>query len=129
MDIIEKYESLAAAGKWQDALPVIEEIININPDIDTSWFNYGVCLDELGRHGSAAEAFIKAHEFKPSDSGIHYRIFRSFFLANDLDQTFEFCNYLCESFKDIRETLFGSEEFRELTKYELFRKLEAKYSK
>ena len=58
MNTLQRYEALADEKRWEEALPVIREIIDANPEIDTSWFNCGVCLDELGRHAEAAEAFI-----------------------------------------------------------------------
>jgi tetratricopeptide (TPR) repeat protein len=128
MNIIEEYEALADAGQWEEALPVIQEIIEKNSSIDTSWFNYGVCLDALERHDEAAKAFIKAHELNTTDYGIHYRVFRSLFLANDLDQSYEFCVYLCETFADARQTLFDSDEYQELMQYKPFKELKDKYA-
>lgn len=127
MNIIERYESLVDNEKWEEALPVIKEIVDRDPSIDTSWFNYGVCLDEIGRHSEAAESFIKALELNIQDYGIHYRVFRSFFLANDLDQLYEFVVYLCDTFPEIRATLFGSDEYKELIQYKPFRELQEKY--
>jgi len=128
MNLIEEYESLADAGKWKDALPIIKKIVETNSAIDTSWFNYGVCLDALGQHSEAADAFIKAHELNTSDYGIHYRVFRSLFQANDLDRSYEFCIYLCETFAEARQTLFDSDEYQELLKYKPFKELKVQYA-
>ncbi len=127
MNLIEKYEFLISKKKWDEAIPVIKEIIDRDPTIGTSWFNYGVCLDEIGNHGSAADAFIKAHELNVKDYGIHYRIYRSYFLANDLDQLYEFVVYLCDTFEETRDTLFESDEYNELIKYKPFRELKEKF--
>ena len=69
MNIIEQYEKLAEEQKWEEALPVIREIVERSPDIPTSWFNMGVCLSGLGREGEAADAFRKAYELDPEDFG------------------------------------------------------------
>lgn len=127
MNVIEKYEDLVAREQWQDAIPVIQEIIQRNPDLDTSWFNYGVCLDEVGQHGKAAEAFIKAHELNVSDYGIHYRIMRSLMLAEDYPQLHEFVDYLCQTFEEERSVIFASDEFSVVFKRREFVELKEKY--
>lgn len=129
MNIIEQYESLAAQKKWDEAISVIQEIIKRNPEIDTSWFNYGVCLDELGRYGDSADAFIKAHELNITDYGIHYRILRSLLHAKDYSQLHQFMDYLCQTFKDGIQTIFDSEEFDQVKDRKEFLDLKSKYYK
>ncbi|MCP4090261.1 MAG: tetratricopeptide repeat protein [Gammaproteobacteria bacterium] len=128
MDIIEKYEELIEKRKWDEALPIIKEIIDRNDSIDTSWFNYGVCLDELGQHSSAADAFIKSHELNVQDSGVHYRIYRSLFLAKDFDQLYEFIDYLCATFTNSHEEIRQSEEYIELCKHKKINDILEKYN-
>ena len=123
VNILEKYQSLIDQDKWEEALPVIKEIVDRDQSIDTSWFNYGTCLDQTGNYSSAADAFIKAHELNVQDTGIHYRIFRSLFLANDLDQLYEFTGYLCDTFEGSRESISDSDEYKELKKHKLFQEL------
>ena len=127
MNLIDQYQSLVNDQKWNEAIPVIKEIIDRNPRIDTSWFNYGVCLDEIGKHSKAAEAFIKAHELNISNYGIHYRIIRSLMLAKDYSQLYEFIDYLCQTFKEEIETIFESEEFSILKDRKEFLELKIKY--
>ena len=59
MHIIDEYESLIAQEKWDDALPIIEKIVDQDLSASTSWFNYGVCLTELNRHKEAAAYFLE----------------------------------------------------------------------
>lgn len=108
---------------------MILQILQRAPKVDTSWFNYGVCLDELGRYGEAAEAFIKAQEFNIKDWGIHYRILRSFRLANDLDQFWEYADYSCGLNSDLLQAIRSCDEFRELVVTTEFRHLEEKYER
>jgi len=129
MNIIEQYEILVSQNEWEEAIPVIQEIIKRNPEIDTSWFNYGVCLDELGKHSDAADAFIKAHELNITDYGIHYRILRSLRLAKDDSQLYQFIDYLCQNFKDEIKTIFDSEEFYQIQDRNEFIELKSKYYK
>ncbi|MBN1800396.1 MAG: hypothetical protein JW891_02765 [Candidatus Lokiarchaeota archaeon] len=127
MNLIEKYNNLADEKRWKEAIIVIREIIKLNPEIDTSWFNYGVCLNELGKYEEAADAFIKAHELNIKDYGIHYRIFHSLLLAEDYQQLYEFLEYLCLTFEEERTTIFESEEFLTLINRKEFIDLKKKY--
>lgn len=102
MNIIEQYQMLASQERWPDALPLIEEIVARAPHIPTSWFNWGVCLDGLGRHAEAATKFREAYALDPSDFGAQFRAFRSFALANDFDQFLAFAR---EEFADFPEVL------------------------
>jgi tetratricopeptide (TPR) repeat protein len=127
MNIIEKYEYLVEEKKWDEALPVIREIIERDSGISTSWFNYGVCLDELGRYKEASEAFIKAQSIDIEDWGIHYRIFRSLYLAEDYDAFLEFALYSCGLNPEIIITLHDDEQFGTLFEKPEFVKLKKMY--
>ena len=127
-NILQRYEALADEKRWDEALPVIRAIIDANPAIDTSWFNCGVCLDELGRHAEAAEAFIKAQELNIQDWGIHYRILRSFFLADDIDQFFEFADYSCGLSFEMIAVLIDTPDFSSLHDRPEFDALKEKYA-
>ena len=83
MDFLAEYIQLAEANEWGKALPLIENIVSLNTNIGTSWFNYGVCLDALMRHSDASQAFLNAYHIDPDNYGAQYRAFRSLALAND----------------------------------------------
>lgn len=125
---IQQYEVLTDEGKWLEALPVIRNIVDLNPAIDTSWFNLGACLDELGKHDEAAEAFIKAQELNVEDYGIHYRILRSFYLADDLEQFLEFADYSCGINPQVIESLLEDKDFKHLFTLPEFVALKEKYT-
>lgn len=129
MSILEKYHELADASRWEEAFPVIKEIVERAPQIETSWFNLGVCLDELGRHPEAAEAFIKAQELNVEDWGIHYRIMRSLFLAGDFDQLHEFADYSCGMNDRVIHLMCEDENFGRLFDRLEFQQLRDKYLK
>lgn len=129
MNIIEQYETLVSEQRWEEAIQIIKDIIDSNPTIATSWFNYGVCLDEIGNHKKAAEAFTKAHEIDVSDYGIHYRILRSLLLAEDNQQLYEFIDYLCQTFEEEIDIIFESEEFSKVLQQPDFTDLRNKYYK
>jgi tetratricopeptide (TPR) repeat protein len=127
MNIIEHYQALAAQQRWSEALTVIEEIIAAAPEIDTSWFNKGVCLDELERYNEAAEAFIQAQQRNKTDYGIHYRIVRSAFLADNFGLLFEFLDYSCSLDPDVLQLIIDDPEFEGITERKEFSALIEKY--
>ena len=125
--LLAQYESLAEDSRWLEALPVIRKIIDRHSGVDTSWFNYGVCLDELKRHDEAAEAFIKAQELNIEDWGIHYRILRSFCLANDFSQFTEFADYSCGLNSEMLQAIMGESDFSSFVEREEFKVIRLKY--
>ncbi len=127
MDIFEKYEYLTNAKRWDEAISVIKEIIEMNPNIDTSWFNYAVCLENTGNFNEATNAFIKAHELNVNDYGIHYKIMRSMYLAEDYTQLLEFIDYICLTFKEEIEIIFESDEFKNIENHKQYLALKSKY--
>jgi len=73
MHITEQYLTLADQNRFAEALPLIEEIVRLSPNMVTSQFNYGICLAELGRYQDAARAFLRAYELDPNHGGALYR--------------------------------------------------------
>jgi tetratricopeptide (TPR) repeat protein len=73
MDIIERYLALVDEKRFAEGLPLIEEIVRRNPNMATSQFNYGICLEELGHYQDAAKAFLRAYELNRDDGGALYR--------------------------------------------------------
>lgn len=129
MNIIEQFEALMDEHNYSDALPLIRELIARAPHIATSHFNLGVCLDELGRHSEAAEAFIKAQELDIEDWGTHYRIVRSLFLAGDFSTLHDFIDYSCGLNAHVMHLICEDEEFNPLFERLEFQQLRAKYLK
>jgi tetratricopeptide (TPR) repeat protein len=127
MNLIERYQLLSDQKNWSEALVVIDEIIAASPDIDTSWFNRGVCLDELGRHNDAAESFIKAQEKNIRDFGIHYRVIRSLFLAQNYELLFEFIDYSCGIEAEILNLIIKDSFFNKITERPEFQVIKEKY--
>ena len=129
MNVIEQFDALVDARNYRDALPVIREIVKRAPHIATSHFNLGVCLDELGRHSEAAEAFIKAQELDVEDWGTHYRIVRSLFLAGDFTTLHEFIDYSCGMGDRVMHLICEDEAFNPLFERLEFQQLRTKYLK
>ncbi|MCF7789241.1 MAG: tetratricopeptide repeat protein [Prosthecobacter sp.] len=129
MNIIQQYEAFVADHNYRDALPLIRDIVERAPHVAISHFNLGVCLDELGRHSEAAEAFIKAQEIDIEDWGTHYRIIRSFFLAGDFDTLHEFIDYSCGLSDRVMRLICEDEAFGSLFERFEFQELRTKYLK
>ncbi len=127
MNLIEQYQTLVNDKNWTEATRVIRQIIERNPEIDTSWFNYGVCLDEIGDHAEAAKAFLRAHELNVRDYGIHFRFLRSLYLCGDYSQFIEFADYICCTFREEIPTLFESDAFPAVAQLPAFIELRRKY--
>ena len=125
-DIIHKFQSAVARKRWSDALPLIEQIVAQRPSASACWMNFGVVLEELGRHSDAAQAFLKAYGLDPEDYGAQYRAFRSFALADDVRGFVEFAER--EIYDDIRTLalLRKQAEFTEMVESVEFRDLATK---
>lgn len=87
MSALDDYLALVRGERWEEALSLIECIVAQAPQVSTSWHNYGVCLDCLGRHAEAANAFQRAYAIR-GDDGSLYRTFRSLALARDEEAFF-----------------------------------------
>lgn len=128
MNIIEKYKVLSDSGRWVEAIPVIREIIERAPGIATSWFNYGVCLDELGRHREAADAFEKAYALDSEDFGAQYRMFRSIHLAGDHIRFAHLLRRECDQCPEMIQHFLKDADFGPLFTKSPLKELKAKYA-
>lgn len=120
---LDRFVELTNTGRWAEALPVIERITAWQPAVATSWFNWGVCLDELGRYAEAADKFIKAIELAPDDYGTFYRAFKSLHLAGGLDRFIQLASALSERTPEVLPLLNGRSEFRDFTSRSEFQSL------
>lgn len=114
MNKLDQFSQLADEGKWNEALPIIEDIVRDNGNVSTSFYNYGVCLQELGRFTDAANAFKKCYELDPSDYNCQYRIFLNFSLANDVDGFFAFIDEEYTKAPEIIQLISESPEFTDM---------------
>jgi tetratricopeptide (TPR) repeat protein len=111
MNIIDQYMTLVESERWTEGLPLIEEIISRGPHISTSWFNYGVCLSALARHGEAADKFLKAYELDPENYGAQYRAFRCLYEARDYERFLQLARRECEAMPEQIKNLVEDEHF------------------
>ncbi|MCP5324821.1 MAG: tetratricopeptide repeat protein [Oceanospirillaceae bacterium] len=127
MDIIDKYLKLAGEGKFEEGLPLIEEILERNKSIRTSWFNYGICLYELKRFGEAATAFNKAYELKPEDGGALYRCCISLAANGDHKGLLQIFFKECERDSSMINLFLSEKVFSKYFEHEDFKELVEKY--
>ncbi|BBM02434.1 tetratricopeptide repeat protein [Microbulbifer sp. GL-2] len=114
MNIVEKYQYYSENNEWEKALPVIREIIDRSPKIPTSWFNYGITLENLGKHSEAVQAFFNAYQLQPDDYRAQYRIFRNLALAKDTDRFVKFVSIEAKKTPGIIDMIAGIDDFKEM---------------
>jgi tetratricopeptide (TPR) repeat protein len=121
--ITDRYLRLMDEGKCQESLSVIEQIIAQNPNISTSYFNYGVCLSQLERFNDASTAYLRAYELNDTDGGALYKACISLAKANNKVKLFEVFKselekdpYMINNFikEEIFENYFSESEFMKL---------------
>ncbi|MCR9117741.1 MAG: tetratricopeptide repeat protein [bacterium] len=125
MNIAEAYEQLARENRWDEALPLIEEFVRLNPKSATGWFNLGVCLSELRRSCDAAAAFETAYELDPEHHNAQYRMFRNLYYSGAFDQFLAKLRDECESDRAAIQPFLNDELYGELfneTPFKEFRK-------
>lgn len=118
---LDRYYSHVARSEWQQALPIIRELIENDPSIPSRWFQYGSCLEELGKHEEAIAAFAKAYQLDPTDFGAQYRIFRNYALAGDVDGFVAFARSEVKKTPQIIEHINQRAEFKQVISSEAYR--------
>ncbi|MEZ5528451.1 MAG: tetratricopeptide repeat protein [Porticoccaceae bacterium] len=118
---IDQYYAYASSGEWQQALPIIKGLVESDASIPSRWFQYGSCLEELGKHEEAIAAFAKAYQLDPTDFGAQYRIFRNYALAGDVDGFVAFARLEVKKTPQIIERINQREEFQSMTSSETYR--------
>ena len=122
-DLLGQFEAYSSAGDWDRALPVVEALVTQAPHIATSWFNWGVCLEGLGRHSEAAPKFMKAYSLQPTDYRAQYRVFRSLCLAHDFASFLQFARQEAATMPEVLDLLSSDPAFSEFTQRVEFKTL------
>jgi tetratricopeptide (TPR) repeat protein len=118
---IEQYYAHASRGEWQEALPIIKGLVESDESIPSRWFQYGSCLEELGKHEQAIAAFAKAYQLDPTDFGAQYRIFRNYALADDAQGFVAFAKSEVKKTPQIIERINQRAEFKQVISSEAYR--------
>lgn len=118
---IDQYYAHASSGEWQQALPIIKGLLETDPRVPSRWFQYGTCLEELGRHAEAIVAFGRAYALDPMDFGAQYRIFRNYALAGDVPGFVAFAREEAVKTPLIIERINQREEFKLMIESEAYR--------
>jgi tetratricopeptide (TPR) repeat protein len=111
VNIIERFNHLMARGDYAQALPLIEEMVRRAPDIASSWYNYGECLEKLKRPSDAATAFLSAVKADPADGGAYYRACLALLDANDYARLHSVFRQMCTQSPTMLAELMADGDF------------------
>jgi tetratricopeptide (TPR) repeat protein len=75
---------LEKRGKSEEALPLLRELVRLNPNEDGFWADYGDCLSAIGRNEDALKAFQRSIELNPSNESVHEGFAEALAKAGDL---------------------------------------------
>ena len=129
MSIIEDFQNLIHETKFNEALPLIKEIIKRNDSISTSWFNYGICLNGLKQYDEAGDAFLKAYELNQDDGGALFRCCIAYATASNSDKLFQVFKKECDRDPEMIDNFLEEKTFNKFFQEPRFKKLENQYKK
>lgn len=75
---------LQKRGRPAEALPLLSELVRLNPDEGGFWADYGDVLSALGQNAAAAKAFRRSIELNPSMESIHEGFAEALLKSGDL---------------------------------------------
>ncbi len=116
---------LAALGRSDEALAVLEEAVRRNPDLGTGLLHLGLALTRAGRFAEAAPHLRRALELRPESAAFHLLAGEAFFQAAEYEPArAEFAralelnpdNELAQSYRILNDWASGSQEARERLK-------------
>lgn len=67
-ELVEEGRKLYESNNYEEAIPVLEKIIQNSPDLFEPWFYFGKILEEREEYKSAIEKFERAAEIQPKNS-------------------------------------------------------------
>jgi len=111
MHTIELFQDAVQRGDYATALPLIEQVVQQHPNIGTNWYNYGDCLEKMGRHNRAATAFMTAVRCDPTDGGAYYRACLALVEAKNTEGLLAVFRQICQVRASMLETLKAEPEF------------------
>ena len=129
MNILDKYLHLASQGHFAEGLPLIEEIVQRNPNMATSQFNYGICLAELKRYQDASKAFLCAYTLNPDDGRALYRACLALTSADDASQLLAVFRQECIRDPEMIYRFIEEEKFSKFWDLPNFQKLKDEFKK
>jgi tetratricopeptide (TPR) repeat protein len=129
MDVVEQYSALMEGKRWEDALPLVELSVKMDPQTPTGWHDYGACLAGLGRYKEANQYFLKAYELNSEDLGYLYAVFRNYYVQDDTKRFFELAKRECAVHADVIDLLISDEYFSEYFALPEFQDLAALYDR
>jgi tetratricopeptide (TPR) repeat protein len=76
---------LQKRGRPEEALPLLSELVRLNPNEAGFWADYGDLLSALGQHAEAIKAFRRSIEMNPSMDAFHEGLAEALVKSGDLN--------------------------------------------
>jgi tetratricopeptide (TPR) repeat protein len=76
---------LQKRGRPEEALPLLSELVRLNPNEAGFWADYGDLLSALGQHAEAIKAFRRSIELNPSMDAFHEGFAEALVKSGDLN--------------------------------------------
>jgi len=127
MHILEQFQRAVQRGDYAAALPLIEQLAQQHPNIATNWYNYGDCLEKVGRYNAAATAFMTAVRCDPTDGGAYYRACLALVEAKNTAGLLEVFRLICEADPSMLSELKAEREFAPYFQIPEFAELERQF--
>lgn len=127
MNILERFFYHEQRGEYDQALPIIEHLVSLHPHIATNWYNYGDCLEKLGRHEDAATAFLRVVDIEPEDGGAYYRACLALVAARDTVRLLAVVRRICTADPGMLLQIQSEPEFAPYFKLPEFSKLSQEF--
>jgi len=67
---------LARVAHYQEAIPVFQKVLEMDPEHNNAYYNLGTCFERLGDNDKALENFSNEKKLDPTDRDVDYRIGR-----------------------------------------------------
>jgi tetratricopeptide (TPR) repeat protein len=86
IELLEESKSLIKNHNELEALKIIDQALEMNPEFAYSWFSRGVALYQIDRHEEAVKALDRAIEFNPEEHSVWYVKGKVLFEMNKIDE-------------------------------------------
>ncbi len=72
-------------GRPEEALPLLNELVRLNPEEAGFWLDYGVALSDAGHQSEAVQAIQRSIELNPSQEATHEWLAKVFLKMDNLE--------------------------------------------
>ena len=101
-------EALRALEKYQDAVPILVDAVDLAPSNIHAWMALGWCYKRTGRLDQAIESLHRAREVEPSEPLIEYNLACYYSLKGAKQQALEYLSQAIKNNPAFREMVGAS---------------------